>query len=116
VFEPTSRYYNIADAIYEDEDGHQIAYKRRRFLPPGEALPVLAEVTVHESDRLDLIAARTLGDPEQFWRVCDANNAMNPFDLLAEPVIRVPIPQFEDPHVNPLGETGEYGAEPEDGT
>ena len=59
MFEPPSRYYNIADAIYEDEDGHQIAYKRRRFLPPGEALPVLAEVTVHESDRLDLIAART---------------------------------------------------------
>ena len=35
-------------------------------------------------DRLDLITARTLGDPEQFWRICDANDALDPDDL-AEP-------------------------------
>ncbi len=114
MFEPTSRYYNIDTAIYKDEDWHHFAYKRRRFLPQGQTLPVLAEVAVQDADRLDLIAARMLGDPEQYWRVCDANNAMNPFDLLAEPIIRVPIPQFEDPQVNPLGETGVYGAEEAD--
>ena len=49
-----------------------------------------------EGDRLDLITARTLGDPEQFWRICDANNTMNPSDLTAETgrVLRVPVPQF----------------------
>jgi hypothetical protein len=38
-----------------------------------------------------------LGDSEQFWRVADANNAMNPFDLTAEPgkTIRVAVPQVE---------------------
>jgi nucleoid-associated protein YgaU len=55
------------------------------------------EVTVTEGDRLDLIAFRTLGDPEIFWRICDANDAMNPFDLVADGEIgrklRVPIPQ-----------------------
>ena len=34
-----------------------------------------------QGDRLDLITARTLGDPEQFWRVCDANDALDPAEL-----------------------------------
>jgi hypothetical protein len=59
-------------------------------------MPLLVEVTVTQGDRLDLITARTLGDPEQFWRICDANNAMNPFALTAEPgrVLRVAMPQM----------------------
>ncbi len=66
------------------------------FFPRAETLPLLVEVTVAEGDRLDLIAARTLGDPEQFWRVCDANNAMNPADLMAPGrILRVPVPQVE---------------------
>jgi hypothetical protein len=59
-------------------------------------MPLLVEVTVTEGDRLDFIAHQNLGDPQQFWRICDANNAMNPFDLTAKPgqKLRVPIPQF----------------------
>jgi hypothetical protein len=54
----------------------------------------IAEVTVNDPDRLDLITARTIGAPEQFWRIADANSAMNPFDLTAEPgeVVNVPAP------------------------
>ena len=95
MFEPTSRYYNVETATLTAQDGRVIAYKRRRFLPQGEEMPLLVEVTVTEGDRLDLITARTLGDPEQFWRVCDANNAMNPVELTDEPgmTLRVPVPQ-----------------------
>ncbi len=95
MFEPTSRYANLETATYTDADGDKIAFVRRRFLPQGERLPLLVEVTVTDGDRLDLIAARTIGDPEQFWRICDGNNAMDPFDLAAEPgdVLRVTIPQ-----------------------
>jgi hypothetical protein len=52
-------------------------------------------VKVRQEDRLDLIAARILGDPEQFWRVCDANNAMDPLELTARPgrMIRVSMLQ-----------------------
>ncbi len=98
MFEHTSRYDAIENAIYEAADGRHITYKRRRFLPQGEDIPVLAEVTVGLDDRLDLVAARTLGDPEQFWQVCDVNNAMNPFDLTAEAgrVLRIPLPQFQE--------------------
>lgn len=95
MFEPASRYYTLETATLTTPDGRVIAYKRRRFLPRGEDMPLLVEVTVTEGDRLDLITARTLGDPEQFWRLADANNAMNPFDLVAEPgcILRVPVPQ-----------------------
>ena len=95
MFEHTSRYYQVKNAEYTASDGRIIAYKRRRFLPQGQDLPLLAEVTVMQGDRLDLITARALGDPEVFWRICDANNAMDPMDLTAVSgrIIRVPLPQ-----------------------
>ena len=93
MFDPNSRYYTIETATYVSADGQSITYKRRRFLPQGEDLPLLVEVTVTEGDRLDLITYRTLGDPEAFWRAADANNGMNPTEL-EQPggTLRVPIP------------------------
>jgi hypothetical protein len=95
MFDPASRYYEIETAVLAGPDGREIPFKRRRFLPQGDAMPALVEVTVVEGDRLDQIAARTLADPEQFWRVADANNAMDPMALTAEPGarLRVPVPQ-----------------------
>ena len=94
MFDSTSRYYAIDTATMTTNDGRTIVYVRRRFLPQGETLSLLGEVTTAQGDRLDLIASRTLGAAEAFWRVCDANNAMNPFDLTDEPgrVLRVPVP------------------------
>jgi hypothetical protein len=45
---------------------------------------------------LDQVAARVLGDSEQFWRLCDANAALNPFDLLDELGYRVRVPSPYD--------------------
>lgn len=95
MFDPTSRYQNLASLTVPGGEGREIVYKERRFLPQGQTLPLLVEVTVAQGDRLDLIAARTLGNAELFWRVCDANNAMNPASLTADPgrKLRVAIPQ-----------------------
>jgi hypothetical protein len=95
MFDPKSRYYRIETTTYTSPDGRRTAYKRRRFLPRLEDVHVLVEAFVVEGDRLDLIAARTLGDPEQFWRICDANDPLNPFDLTVEPgrIVQVPIPR-----------------------
>ena len=95
MFDPTSRYANLPTATMTTTDGRVVAYVRRRFAPACDLLPLLVEVTVIQGDRLDNITARTLGDPEQFWRVCDANDALNPPDLTDEPgrLLRVPIPQ-----------------------
>jgi hypothetical protein len=98
MIENASRYAVLEDAVYESPDGRQIKYKQRRFLPQGESIPAQYLVGVAIGDRLDSITARTLGDPEQFWQVCDANDCMNPFDLTAElgRTLRVPIPQFQE--------------------
>ena len=47
-------------------------------------------------DRLDLVAFRYFQDPEQFWRICDANGALWPDDLL-EPGNVLLIPASEGP-------------------
>lgn len=96
MFESTSRYYALENSTLTAQDGRVIAYKRRRFLPDGKDMKLLIEITVIEGDRPDTITSRTLGDPEHFWRICDANNSINPFDLTAKPgrVLRIPEPQF----------------------
>ena len=61
--------------------GKTVVYLRRRFVPSPQRFQLLQLHTVTEGERLDNITARYLGDPEQFWRVCDANNAMRPQEL-----------------------------------
>ena len=94
-----SRYDNSEEAERTDHSGRTVRYLRRRFLPAAEELPLLSEVAVEDGDRLDALAARTLGDPEQYWRICDANNIMKPEKLLERigERIRIPGPDFGDP-------------------
>lgn len=98
MFEPSSRYYHIPDAVHRDEDGTEHHYKRRRLLPQGDSLPTLALLRTQSHDRLDLLALRAAGSVELYWRLCDANNALNPFDLLEQPGITLRVPQ---PSANP---------------
>lgn len=97
MFNPNSRYYRIATATHTPADGQVAVYVRRRFLPVGATMPLLAEIEVTGADRLDLMAARVFGDPEQYWRICDANDAMNPFDLTTEVgrLVRIAVPTVE---------------------
>ncbi|HEY3052521.1 MAG TPA: LysM domain-containing protein [Thermoanaerobaculia bacterium] len=81
MFSPTSRYYYTPQAKLDTASGEQIAYLRRRFVPAAERFQLLQLHTVTEKDRLDNIAAQYLGDPEQFWRICDANSVLDPHEL-----------------------------------
>ena len=81
MFEHTSRYYHLADRVYETADGRQIVYRARRFIPKTQAGPVIAEADTVAGERPDLLAARAIQQPELFWRLCDANQVMNPFEL-----------------------------------
>lgn len=98
MFEPNSRYHSIPTATHRTPEGEEIAFKRRRFLPRSGELPELGEVTISEGDRLDLIASRTLGEPESFWQIADANDAMDPAALTATPGRRLRITM---PRANP---------------
>jgi hypothetical protein len=83
MFPPTSRYAGIETATTVAPDGREVVYLLRRLPPDPATLTVIAEHPVVQGDRLDNVTARYLRDPEQFWRVADANAAMNPNDLTA---------------------------------
>ncbi len=81
AFPPTSRYHGIDVATMERVDGRSIVYLRRRFVPPPEHFELLQIHTVVQGDRVDNLANQYLGDPEQFWKMCDANAVMRPQEL-----------------------------------
>jgi hypothetical protein len=85
VFASGSRYagLEIATVRLRQPDGsdRDIRYARRRLLPPVDQHTTLLEHTVAAGERLDLLAARYLGDPTQFWRLCDATGAVRPEEL-----------------------------------
>lgn len=95
AFLPASRYYGIETASLDQEDGETRVYLKRRFVPPANRFSPLQEHNFTEGERLDNITHQYLGDPEQFWQICDANNVMNP-DELTETVgrkIRITLPE-----------------------
>jgi hypothetical protein len=91
---PTSRYYETPTKTMEGADGENLVYVARRFCPPGASLALLSLHTVVAGERLDIIAGAQLGDPEAFWRIGDANDAMRPDDLTAEigRTLRITLP------------------------
>jgi hypothetical protein len=81
AFPPNSRYHGIETNTMETPTGEKIVYLKRRFVPAPQKFALLQIHTVVQGDRLDLLAHQYLGDPEQFWRLCDANGAMRPRTL-----------------------------------
>ncbi|MDZ8140844.1 MAG: LysM peptidoglycan-binding domain-containing protein [Nostoc sp. DedQUE04] len=93
MFSNNSRYYGIETATKQTASNQTVVYLQRRFIPPSEKFQVIQKHTVSQGDRLDNITASYLGDPEQFWRLCDANNAMHPNELTAQigQKLRIPL-------------------------
>lgn len=93
-FPVTSRYHGLPTATVALPDGRTVTHVRRRFLPALDSLAVAAEHVVDAADRIDTLAARYLGDPEQFWRVCDGNLVQFPWELTDVPgaTVRVTLP------------------------
>ncbi|MDN0075088.1 LysM domain-containing protein [Crenobacter sp. SG2303] len=95
VFPASSRYHGLGTSVLTTPDGCNVAYLKRRFVPPPERFALLQEHAVVEGDRLDNLAQRYLGDPEQYWRLCDANGALRP-DELVETIgrrLRITLPE-----------------------
>ncbi len=63
--------------------------------PGAPNFATVAQHTVKQGDRLDLIAAKYLGDPLMAWLICDANGAIRPGDLVETPgtVLDITTPQ-----------------------
>ncbi len=94
-FPPNSRYNGSGTCTLTTIDGRTIVYLKRRLVPPPEQFSLIQEHSVVQGDRMDNLAAKYLGDPEQFWRLCDANGAIRP-DELTDTIgnnIRITLPQ-----------------------
>jgi hypothetical protein len=76
-----SRYATVGTAVHHEPDGSPVTYLRLRMGPEPSRFADRGEHVVAAGDRLDLLAARYLGDPIRFWQLCDANAAMHPEEL-----------------------------------
>ena len=81
LFAPNSRYLGIDTGTLTTPAGQTIVYLRRRFVPQPSLFATIQQHTVTQGERLDNLATDFLGDPELFWRLCDASNAMRPEEL-----------------------------------
>jgi hypothetical protein len=93
LFGPNSRYAEVGLAEYFDNQGRRCLYLKRRFVPPPESIPTATLHRVKDRERSDTLAASYLGDPELFWRLCDANGVMEDDELeqIGE-IIKIPFP------------------------
>lgn len=96
----TSRYdgAEIATTAVPDGAGGErlVRYLRRRPQPDPAAVRPLAVHRVVQGDRIDLLTGQYLGDPTAFWRIAEANAALDPYELVSPKaegtVIIIPIP------------------------
>jgi hypothetical protein len=95
AFPPNSRYHKLEVKKLEQLGQDPIAYLKRRFVPSPDRFATVQEHRVSQGDRIDNLAAKYLGDPELYWRLCDANGALRPDDLTRTPgqTLRITLPE-----------------------
>ena len=94
-FPPNSRYYSVPLRKRVRADGTVETFVGRRIIPAMERYRALDRHRTIDDDRIDNVAAAAFGDPELYWRICDANAAMPPNDLVAETGKTILIPRSE---------------------
>ena len=98
MFDSTSRYASVATKTMglTGSDGvtRTVRYVQRRIIPPADNDLTVIEHVVTQGDRLDLLAARYLGDPTLFWQICDENDALKPEELTERigQIIKITLP------------------------
>lgn len=89
MFLENSRYVNVPTVETTLRDGRAVTALKLRPLAPtsGEPYPV------KDNDQLDVLALGTTGDGTQFWRIADANTALEANQLVAEPGEFIALPK-----------------------
>ncbi|SOD63448.1 hypothetical protein SAMN06297387_110180 [Streptomyces zhaozhouensis] len=104
-YPPSSRHHDAEIGTHVRPDGTEVRYTKRRLLPPlatdtdtdrgTDADGGATEAhTVGAGERLDHLGQRYFGAADQWWRIADANPALDPRELTAEPgrEIEIPVP------------------------
>jgi nucleoid-associated protein YgaU len=88
MIEKRSRYRKTPIVELPQPEGEPLRLIGLRDIPE---VPSVFSVTPVAGDRLDLLAHRHYRDPTQFFRIADASDQLDPFDVL-ELGIPLPIP------------------------
>jgi len=89
MFDATSRYFSVSDYVVPDAQGRPVNIKKIRFIP---ATPASLTRQITGPDRTDLMAYAYYQAADQFWRIADANQVMDPAELVATVGQRILIP------------------------
>jgi hypothetical protein len=88
VIDKSSRYAKTGTFTAADDEGKQVEALELRTIPEQGGVYYHTPI---EGERLDHLAHRYLQDPRRFWRICDAADELDPFDVV-EPGRPVLIP------------------------
>jgi hypothetical protein len=88
MFDSKSRYVKAETYQVTDARGRQVTVVAAPA-PPEQVL--LGIHLLKQGERLDLLAARYLGDPAGYWRIAEQNNVMLPEALTEAREIEIPI-------------------------
>ncbi|MEZ4293399.1 MAG: LysM domain-containing protein [Polyangiaceae bacterium] len=79
MIDKTSRYAKTPTFTAKDASGEEVTLVELREIP--ETTGVFYH-TPGDGERLDHLAQRYLRDPRKFWRICDASDVLDPFDVI----------------------------------
>ncbi len=94
IFPPNSRYYSARIRQRVTADGAVETFVGRRIIPATSRYRPLDHYRTPTNDRIDRVANRFYGDPEQYWRICDANGDVDPARAAAPEgrLLLIPMP------------------------
>lgn len=94
IFPPNSRYYRVPLRETTLPDGTTRQFVGRRIIPQTARFQALDRHRAQGDERIDGLAAQFYGDPELYWRICDAAGDADP-GTAAGPegrLILIPLP------------------------
>ena len=100
MFDRNSRYASQPVLGWVDGAGRTRRFFALREVPAPRSQRSADPIhVVSDGERLDRLTWQNLGDPEQYWRLCDANGALVPDELtsIRGRALVVPI----DPRIDP---------------
>ena len=93
-YAPNSRYYSLIIRERTNADGVTEAFVARRIIPAMARYRALDRHRTDGDERIENLSADYLGDPELYWRICDANGDEDP-GMATQPISRlitIPLP------------------------
>ena len=78
IFPPNSRYVRVPIRETTLPDGTVRRFVGRRIIPRPDRFQPLDRHRADGDERIDALSADRYGDPELYWRICDANGDADP--------------------------------------